>query len=405
LKFESTQIRFLLIVIFFVLFTQALFASVFYNAIFYSDEIILLISLVLLLPIILFRKKIVFIKGIIPLLYIFFTLGLIGVLISNTNLNSFILCIFNYLKPFLFLFVFINLLHNRYAIKNNIFKCLDYVVIFLCFYSFLQEYLYLKYSINLPTSVMPRSGIGRVSAISGHPISWSITLVPFILRYYMQRRFIFFVIALLSLGLSVTRLPLFITFLSLTVFMFFEKSFKGKFLFAIIGFVLISFSFNYMFTHKTEYDRLNIIENFKTSTSLRMYSINKAIEIFEDNPIIGLGIGKFGTKQSANYHPEVYKKYNFNPGIIERIGKMSSGIDSFISQLFVETGIVGGSIIFLIFFYLFKYIKKDDLELLNKTLLVQLLLVSMFYPFYTIPFTIYVFFSITNDTNISILKL
>ena len=104
----------------------------------------------------------------------------------------------------------------------------------------------------------------------------------------------------------------------------------------------------------------------------REYTKNKAMEIWKDHPVWGVGPGMFGGRISLITHSEIYEEYNIFKR--EQLGKWG-GIDQFWSQLLAELGIVGTVHFILLLLSLYisflivhKQSSSDEMQNLSKGL-------------------------------------
>lgn len=91
-----------------------------------------------------------------------------------------------------------------------------------------------------------------------------------------------------------------------------------------------------------------IIESSKYNG--RLYSINKGLEIFKDNIIIGTGFGSFGSAASLVTESKLYDKYEIDKGFYS---------DNEYIKILVETGIIGFIIYSLLCISILKTNKKN----------------------------------------------
>lgn len=99
----------------------------------------------------------------------------------------------------------------------------------------------------------------------------------------------------------------------------------------------------------------------------RIYKITKAIEAFKDSPIIGSGLGSFGSSGSMRTTPNGYQKYNLDEKFYA---------DNQYIVIFVETGILG-AIIFI--FFILNFVKDNKTARGTKLIIVILSVLGLFY--------------------------
>ncbi len=102
------------------------------------------------------------------------------------------------------------------------------------------------------------------------------------------------------------------------------------------------------------------------SSSYRVYSRGKAIEVWKDNPFWGVGPGRFGGVVSVIFKSPVYEKYDFvDVELLERY----RSIDQFWPQVLAEMGIIGAVsfaglciVLFIILFILRRRVTSDEMK-------------------------------------------
>lgn len=82
-----------------------------------------------------------------------------------------------------------------------------------------------------------------------------------------------------------------------------------------------------------------IVSDTEVTGFFREYTKKKALEIWKDHPMLGVGPGKFGGIISIKTHSSIYEEYHLS-NVINYIRKWS-GIDQYWPQVLAETGIVG----------------------------------------------------------------
>lgn len=203
----------------------------------------------------------------------------------------------------------------------------------------------------------------RVFTLIGNPIDFSnfaILLISIVMasvfakyKVFNFKKYIFNIILLLSiltLFMSNSRGPviaLLLTFIFASVYLNIIS--KSKMILAL-GLLSISFLFigDNFFQRITDF-------NFDVNTTkmYRVIYIHKSIEIIADNPVFGVGPGKFGGWVSINYHKSyIYELYKFSTDGI-------SSIDMFFPHLIGELGILGFLIYLNLYFRHFVFFKNE----------------------------------------------
>ena len=160
------------------------------------------------------------------------------------------------------------------------------------------------------------------------------------------------IIAIVSIVLLQSRLGLFSLFLIYILFLFIYKEKRKHYLISLLIVCLSSISLSSSDGSKVidkNYNILNLESDESLNQRLNFYSI--AIELFDQKPIFGHGIG------SWKYESLAYRKSEDNTFLIPYYTH-----NDFL-QVLVETGIIGLGIYFVILFYLFynmfKLFKRD----------------------------------------------
>lgn len=95
---------------------------------------------------------------------------------------------------------------------------------------------------------------------------------------------------------------------------------------------------------KLRFDLKQRISNYVlTGNSMRGEAFRVMKESMAEFPFLGQGIGVFGGPEAKKYSSELYDKYDFN-----FFGETGNTVDTYYPHLFVETGVLGGAIYFLL---------------------------------------------------------
>jgi O-antigen ligase len=123
----------------------------------------------------------------------------------------------------------------------------------------------------------------------------------------------------------------------------------------------------------------------KEDVHFRMYAKDKAMEVWRDDPLFGVGPGMFGGVVSIIFDSPIYKKHDFSEKWFNYMKPFRS-LDQFWPQALAELGVVGTTLIAVllisIFFTLFgvrKKAKDDD----TRNLLAGLALATLMIFVYT----------------------
>lgn len=135
---------------------------------------------------------------------------------------------------------------------------------------------------------------------------------------------------------------------------------------------------------ETESAENNSIETNSQGEHFRESSRKKALEIWKDHPLWGVGPGMFGGVVSLMFNSHIYNEYNFKQ---ENYLRLLKSIDSFWSQVMAEMGIVGilafSGLLLTTLALLFILRKRTSLEEL-KGLSTGLIIYMMVVVFYTV---------------------
>jgi len=201
-----------------------------------------------------------------------------------------------------------------------------------------------------------RLGILRTPSLTGHPYILGLYCLLILTIYiYVAQKVRISVVALLFSGIffSVSRIAYGGLIVVLAIEMMKRKKWLLLPLLFPIAFALAwvnlgdDFNLSTIFeSHLPESGEITIAHD------IRKYSRHKAIEVWKDNFLWGVGPGMFGGKVSFLYNSPSYEKYNFNliPYLME-----SRSIEQFWFQILAETGIVG-TLCFISFIVMFFFV-------------------------------------------------
>lgn len=234
-----------------------------------------------------------------------------------------------YLKPVVLIAGILVFMRKKYIDL----KVIEYVVLLSAFYGIIQFFMY-----SLTRLVLPGGGekilyicgkwFLRAGGFCGHPNTFGMMLSPFVSIFFIEKKYIKFLIIATALLLSISRWPIFISAL---LILFIIPTRKNIFIFLL--FVLVIFFFGQPVYH--EYKR--VYRDYNKENTIKLYGMTIAKEIFLDSPILGVGIGNFGSKYSTNSN--IYNKHNFSKKMLMRLKLATSGIESGIAIIFVENGL------------------------------------------------------------------
>lgn len=368
---------FILFLSFFSIF-KALFNSIFNTTLFeYFDEVILAISIMALLPEMIFRNRIKLVYFIIAI-YIIYSILISLIFGFNTDFIAISFQTLMSIKFFVVLLLFLKFFKNNNRTLNRFFIA---VIAFTIFGLILHLSLGLKFNdwMNIPDFWRPRK---RYVSFFTHPNHLAYIMLLYA-GYILNKRFtlnqnlskldvlkilvsVFIIIlsdsrtAILAIGI------LFIAF----YFNFLKSNIKIVFSFLIVGAAVTIYTM--LFTNLFD----SIIQNFNqsidlTSNYIRGNMIYLSVLIILDYFPIGTGAASFGSVLSNDKVYEIYgqaDRYYF---------KNEIGIyDSNIASILGEYGIIGIIIFSMIFYYSVAYLASSTKK---RTLLVPLIFVFIFY--------------------------
>jgi O-antigen ligase len=262
-----------------------------------------------------------------------------GMLLNENSLIITTLGTFDYVKHFLVIFVYAGFFTDFNEFKK-IFYLLLVIAVFIGISAFVQEFwaLYSKYILEKDIAQKGwRLGIYRAYALVSHYNLLGLYCL-FILSIYLfiSKKINFIILFSLLAGIFTS-----VSKVAYTGFVLLAglQSLKGRrwFLVLLLPITILLLSM----IHLSDFDLLELgIENetkFQQSKiSYREFAQNKAIEVWGDHPIWGVGPGMFGGPIAFKYRSPIYEEYNFLL-ILEKI----HSLDQLWPQVLAEMGIVG----------------------------------------------------------------
>ncbi len=342
------------------------------------------LTIALLFPIALiklFREKkdIILLSQLLCVLMVMFASGILSGLLNGNFMTITVLGSFDYIKNFLVIFIFAAFF-NGYRMFKTVFRVLLVGAVLLCVYALIQEiwalvgrYIF-RMDIYDPALYILRKapglieegwrfGIYRTASLMYNNNMFGLySLLILTIYLYTEKKINPFLVTLLIVGVvvSVSRM-VYAGFAILFVLQIF-KGRKWFLLFVIPGLIILNQlgTFEVLKEVRTSgistIETISLLDTKEESVMLldnyvfRQYAKEKAVIIWKDYPIWGVGPGIFGGSISVKFGSHLYGEYNFKTmSYVERI----KGIDQFWPQLLAETGIIGtaaflGIIIFLI---------------------------------------------------------
>lgn len=267
--------------------------------------------------------------------------GFVSGMLNNNLLLVTILGTADYVKQFLVIFIFAAFIRDFNEFKK-IFRFLLIVAVFIGLVAFVQEIwaIYLKYVLgNDFYYTGSRFGIYRAPSLLSHYNLLGLYSI-FILTFYLfmsKKINLLIMFSLLSgIFMSVSRMA-YMGF----VFLAGLQIFKGRrwlavFLIPVVaGLIFMSTLDDYNVLELIEQE--NIKQNTETGpVYYREFARFKAMNVWKDHPVWGVGPGMFGGPTAYKNRSSVYEEYNFH--IILRT---IHSLDQFWPQALAELGIVG----------------------------------------------------------------
>lgn len=303
------------------------------------------LSLILLLPILVFSIS-----------------GFISGLLNKNSLLITALGTFDYIKNFLVIFIYAAFFREFDDFKK-IFRFLLILTVFLGLIALIQElwatgFRYIlredvkniKYLLTheLQPALAWRFGIYKAPSLTHNSNIFGLySLLILSIYLFTVNKINFAVLASLFAGIfaSVSRMAY-----AGFAFVGGVQIFNGKKWFILLLFPVVICLFYISFFSGSDIEEVKFIDATKDfeAKSYRAYTRGKAVKIWQDHPLLGVGPGMYGGVISIKYQSPIYDKYNFQ-GMIKEYLETFKGIDQFWPQILAEVGIVG----FACFIWLF----------------------------------------------------
>lgn len=354
----------------------------------YTDEVLLIISisLILLYTITNFLKR-NYVHISIILLFLLIVYSIINYFISPFS-DSFILMfiqIFASLKSFIILFGFL-ILYSNLTIYKKIIRLTFFLFIIIFIFSLLFTYIFNNTWYNLLGHPMKfRDGLLRPIGHLVHPgnmgdyfIMTAVTLVSIHnINYIKKHPYIFFLVSsiliyIFSIYIFTVRKPILMIF---PMIIFLKKYIKNKYyytFFSIIGAIILAWIIlgSGEFIKSTERN----LEKFVTSednTYIRGLMFYHSINYFHEMFPIGTSPATFGSNLSQMNSLKAYKEKGIanREWLYNEHGRMEGVFDTGIGSLLAEYGFIGIILVSSFIYYLFKLFKKNYPEITDQFLI------------------------------------
>ncbi len=298
-------------------------------------------------------------------LFFFALWSLISAAVNSVPLVVTVHALEEYLIYYIIFFVFVSLSSRKISMKF-VYKCFLIFALLVGSWAIIQELCYLLYHESIywwynivdPAFVV-RNGLYRTPSFLGHPNGAALFLL-FCLTIELNRRrkrmivLIFLIISLLLCQSRAAILGFIIAaFASLS-------SLTKKILIIITVTVILAVSLITVASLNLPYIKLDLSPSASKSTAYdnyRFFTMGKSIEIFLDQPVFGVGPGRYGGYTSVKYDSPIYSKYGFPRPMREYLSYVGT-IEQQLFQVISELGIPGIFLYILLLMTPFLLIRK-----------------------------------------------
>lgn len=331
----------------------------------YSDEVFILIIVLIAGIKILKEKKTnkITIRLIIGII-IFSFFGILSAYINSSfNLNHILASNLLAIKFFLVLVAFL-IIDIKAETINFLIKCMKVIAnsaVFVAIINMLAPNFYLKF---FPWGfIKARFGIISPTSIFEHPgtYGWFLILVAgFYYSKYMKSKekkdilyvFLYAFFAILSMKAKVI-LSLATTILAVNIFSSKHKINFKKIFVSILGACVIII-FSYDFLKETFIKYFTFQDGMSARSALNINSLSIMVDYFP----LGVGFGKFGSHYARIFYSEYYYNYNMTNVYGMRPENPMYATDTFWPSILGETGILGISVYMICMFFIFKQLRN-----------------------------------------------
>jgi hypothetical protein len=301
------------------------------KAVNYSDEIITLMSLPVLLLVLLTSSRKIPALGLGKFVGGFIIVAMFSMLINQVPLLQGFFGIYDVLKNILPLYIFLSLVFTRDECLRFISK-LRYVGLLLAVIGIIAEAMALFWGMGIGYFVRDEQRLGfyRVTSLTGHG-SWN--------SLGMYAAFVFFLI-FASARSSINKMAQLSAMVALIVLTFSRQAWVAFGVVSVlvkrgllpIGIITISFAMvmglQLVAANPEEFSQRHY----------RTFGLLASVELFKEQPILGVGPGRFGGLASVLFDSPFYKQW---PDDFRAMIQEVHNIDQFWPSLLAELGIVG----------------------------------------------------------------
>lgn len=295
--------------------------------------------------------------------FVFFIVCIISALINQVELDVFLVQIRSYLLPCVLYFCIIS---NPFS-EMHLTKIIRILLIFSfpVVISGLVEYFTkqtLIVTIDRYGEELIQEDVFRIFTLIGNPIDYSnfaviilCLIIPMMVTKYLPlnitrtKLILYAVLILLTLLMSKSRGPIIALFISILFSSLRLKMISKR---VLLFYLSIGASLIFLYGAQVLKRFAQLSPGSMADDGYRFLFLNKAFEVFLDNPLLGVGPGKFGGWVSINYKESwVYQSFNFTTDNI-------SSIDMFFPHLIGELGALGFVCYMLIYLIPFLFFIK-----------------------------------------------
>ena len=314
--------------------------------------------------------------------------GLLSGIINGSSLFITLLGTFDYIKNFLVIFIYAAFFRNYNDLKR-IFRFLLIIAVFIGVAAFIEEswMLYSRYILAKDVAENGwRLGLYRTSSLMAHyKILGLYSLLILTIYLHMTKKVNYLIYFPLFTGIffSISR-TVYTGFLFLTgvqIIRSRDKRWLNAIMFVCIGTLLFIMGALHDFRILDSSNIVDLQDN-SAEISYREYARQKAFEVWQDHPLLGVGPGMFGGAIATKYHSPIYEEYNFT-----YILRWFKSLDQFWPQILAEMGVIGAAVfgcLLMTLIIVFVFLRKQTTVQEIRSLLVGLIVFTIIIIVYTL---------------------
>ncbi len=287
--------------------------------------------------------------------FLFVGLTTINVFINKYDINSYIMDVLNYYKVIVLFegFKLLEIDKKKEKLYLKVFFWVNMISILYGILTFLfYKTPYLIYGNKF------RNGKYRIMGLASHPLRLAfICLFEVLYIIYNHKnnwkKLLLLIITIFALMLTQSRAAEMLLFICVLLYLYqhIKKRFNinSKKIMVVMSIAVILMIVGIVF-----YNLRDLKEYYAEDieNTIRIHSLIKSYEVFKEYPILGTGIGTFGSKNSVELNRNfVYEKFNFRPSFVElQLTTNQNVFESYFAFVIIETRF--GRIIFSFIFLL-----------------------------------------------------